>query len=243
MALPSDAQKKKPAGPARPPGGLPGADGMSPQPPPGPPPGGDDQGIDPSLLAMGGGWPPNGGAGCPQCRGMPKPGQPMDPMQAMLGGLGGGMGMPPPPPAPGPPMGPGGLPVGGTQPSVDPWFNPEMSGSTLMQGISRAIGDPYAAGPEGHADLDGMGPQQPDMGLEQLIQLIAMAQSGAGPDAGGGMPPMNSTSPSSMLGSTPDAESPWGNPRLPAGGMGLMGVKPGGSGVNFDRGRYNVTNA
>lgn len=243
--MPNDQPpKKRPAGQPRPPGGLPGNDGIYPQPPPGPPPGGDDQGIDPALLAMGAGQ-------SPMPAGMPKAGQTMDPMQAMLGGLGGGMGMPPPPPAPGPPMGPGGLPVGGTQPSVDPWFNPEMSGSSLLQGLSRSIGDPYSAGPEGHADLDNIGPQDPNMGLEQLIQLISMVQSGAGPEAGGGIvppfsrnqPPMNSTAPSSMLASTPDVESPWGNPRLPNRGMGMMGVKPGGSGVNFDRGRYNVTNS
>jgi hypothetical protein len=227
-------------------------DGMSPQPPPGPPPGGEGQGIDPALLAMGAGQAPLPAA-------MPKPGSTMDPMAAMLGGLTGG-GLPPPPPPPGPPMGPGGLPVGGTMPSVDPWFSPEMSGSTLLQGLSRAVGDPYAAGgggpgdlagaggplgvndpysagPTGHADLSNIGPQDPRMGLEQLIQLIAMAQSGAGPDAGGMSPQMASGAPGGLLAGLPDAGTPWGNPSLPRS---LMGVRPGGSGVNFDRGNYNV---
>jgi hypothetical protein len=107
----------------------------------------------------------------------------MDPMMAMMNGL---PQMAPPPPPPGPPMGPGGLPVGGSMPELDPNFSPEMGGSPLLQALRGSVGGGmYDAGPEGHAELGGMGTGDPSMGLEQLIQMIALANGGVG----GGVPP------------------------------------------------------
>ncbi len=80
-------------------------------------------------------------------------------------------------------MGPGGLPIGGSMPEVDPLYSPDMNGSPLLQALHGAVG--YDAGPEGHADLQGMGTGDPNMGLEQLIQMIAMSRAGVG----GGVPP------------------------------------------------------
>jgi hypothetical protein len=132
--------------------------------------------------------------------GMPPPGRGMDPMMAMLNGLpagapGGLPGGPPasPPPAP---MGPEGMPVGGTSPFVDPNASPNMGGSALLQALAASVGgdqgmgetgDPYDAGPLGHAQLGGMGPAPPtEPGLEQLLAMLALAKSGVG----GGQSPM-----------------------------------------------------
>ena len=111
---------KKPAGPGGPPpkSGLPGPGGPPPG-PGGPPPGGDPFGPAPAGgPAMPPGMDPFGGGAMPPLgmgAGMPKPGQGMDPMMAMMNGLG-----PDPsmesgaPPSQGPPMGPDGFPVGGS---------------------------------------------------------------------------------------------------------------------------------
>lgn len=118
--------------------------------------------------------------------GMPRPGQTMDPMMAMMNGMP-QFGQPPPPP-PGPPMGGGGLPVGGSMPELDPNSNEDMGGSSLLQALSQSIGG-YDAGPEGHGELEGMGTGDPNMGLEQLLQLIAMGNAGVGGTPETGVPP------------------------------------------------------
>jgi hypothetical protein len=116
---------------------------------------------------------------------MPRPGRSMDPMAAMLNGLG-------PPPAPAMPPGPPGLPPGGSPMEADPGFNADMDGSALMQALNLSMGggqDPYSAGPMGSADLGGMGTADPNMGLEALLQLLALGQMGVGGSPGGpGMP-------------------------------------------------------
>lgn len=108
----------------------------------------------------------------PQGQGMPKPGQGMDPMQAMMQGMG-DLGAFGPPPAPEGPIGPGGLPIGGNLPSSDPMMDPSMDGSGLFQALNMQL-DPYSAGPLGHPVLD-----DPNMNkLQGLLQLLALNQSG-----------------------------------------------------------------
>lgn len=126
--------------------------------------------------------------------GMPRPGQGMDPMMAMLNGL--PMGAPGGPPSPPPsPMGPDGFPIGGTSPFVDPNASPNLGGSALLQRLAAmtgqgapemSMGDPYDAGPLGHAQLGGMGVGDPGMGLEQILALLALAKSGTGGVPAGG---------------------------------------------------------
>lgn len=124
--------------------------------------------------------------------GMPKPGQGMDPMMAMLGGMPMMQGMTPPP---GPPMGPGGLPVGGSLPRQDPAFNPDMGGSNLLKALNLSLD------PDSDTDLDGLGSGDPNMGIEKLIQLLALGQMGAGgtPPGGSGVD-RSPVSPGTMLG-------------------------------------------
>jgi hypothetical protein len=120
--------------------------------------------------------------------GVPKAGQGLNPMSAMMGGIGpdimSQMG-PPPPPSPGAPMGPNGLPVGGNLSSSDPMMDPAMNGSSLFQGLNMQL-DPMAGG-AGLDDPMGGGSQP---GAEQLLQLLALLQAGVGPGgmAGGGGP-------------------------------------------------------
>jgi hypothetical protein len=75
-------------------------------------------------------------------------------------------------------MGPEGLPVGGSPASADPSFSPDMDGSALLKALN--LSDPYAAGPEGHGELMGVGQGDPNLGLEQMLQLLALGQAGAG---------------------------------------------------------------
>ena len=100
--------------------------------------------------------------------GTPKPGEGIDPMQAMMQGMGDMSAMgPPPPPAPGAPMGENGMPVGGNLPSSDPMMDPSMDGSSLFQGLNMQL-DPAMGGGEQGADPE----------LEQLLQLLALSQAG-----------------------------------------------------------------
>ena len=105
-------------------------------------------------------------------------------MMAMMGGMpdlvgGAGAGMPPPPPPPGAVMGPGNLPVGGSpfDPS-DP--DSDMDGSSLLRALAQNSSDPYAGPPDGTEDLSSGGMGDPNMGLQQLLQLLALGQMGAG---------------------------------------------------------------
>ncbi len=175
--MPFPPPKKKPQ-----PGGAPGYDDGTdsfpggPNGPAGVPGGPPGMGGAPGMGAMPPMMPPPG---------MPRAGQTMDPMMAMLNGM--PQFPPPPPPAPGPPMGPGGLPVGGSMPDLDPNFSPEMGDSQLLKALSQSVGG-YDAGPLGHADLAGLGPEDPNMGIEQLMQMIALGNAGVG-GAEGGVPP------------------------------------------------------
>lgn len=147
----------------------------------------------PGKPGAGKGGPPPGPGGQQSLHhppvGVPKAGQGIDPMSAMMGGLPpellSQMG-PPPPPSPGSPMGPNGLPVGGNLPSSDPMYDQAMDGSSLFKALNMQL-DPYAAGPGGESLQD---PTQgdPQMGLEGLLSLLALNMGGAG--AGGMGQPM-----------------------------------------------------
>jgi hypothetical protein len=112
----------------------------------------------------------------------PRPGSSMDPMAAMLNGLG-------PMPTAAPPQPPG-LPFGGSPMESDPGYNQDMDGSALMRALNVSVNgmgggaDPYSAGPMGAADLSGMGTADPNMGLEALLQLLALGQMGVGGSPG-----------------------------------------------------------
>ncbi len=115
----------------------------------------------------------------------PKPGQGMNPMEAMMFGMGDMSQFAPP--APQAPMGPGGLPVGGNLASSDPGMDPAMQGSSLFKALNIALSgggaDPYGSPPAGHGMLDPPPGSQP--GLEQLLALLALSQGGLNPmDAG-----------------------------------------------------------
>lgn len=160
------------------------------QPGGGPPPPGDpslgpgmNDGGDPSTGGVPPGPPPSMGAP----PGMQDPGQGMDPMMAMLGGLGGGMdmggmGAGPPPPFP---SGPNGLPVGGSYPEGSPEEMGEVDGSPLLQALMGGGQDQYDVPPDqlGHV-VDG-GTGDPTMGLDQILQMLALAKAGVGGDTGG----------------------------------------------------------
>jgi len=112
----------------------------------------------------------------------------MDPVMAMLQGLGPEvMGTPPAQPG-GAPLGPDGLPFGGSLPEEG--F--DGGGSDLLAALAGGLGgggsDPYAVAP-GQSDqgFQGAGTGDPNMGLEQLLQLLALGQAGVGggPQAGG----------------------------------------------------------
>jgi hypothetical protein len=118
-----------------------------------------------------------------------KPGQGLDPFTAMTQGLGpdilGAAGGSPAGGGPLAPMGPNGLPVGGSMPhGLD--GGQDMGGSDLLTALAGAIGgDPYAA--NGQPPNLNVGAQDPNMGMEQLYQMLALAQLGVGgqPGAGG----------------------------------------------------------
>jgi hypothetical protein len=129
---------------------------------------------------------------------MPKPGQGMDPMMAMMQGLGpdpmgGGM----PQAQQGPPTGPGGMPVGGSMPSMDPNCPDgdcgDMGGSDLLKALSGSLGgggmqgDPYGVSPmQPGQGFQGIGTGDPSMGLEQMLQLLALGGQGVGGGPGAG---------------------------------------------------------
>ena len=185
MAFPPQ-KPKRPGGPPMggPPQGPP--DPFAPQggPPmpggPGAPPMAGMGGPPDPFAPQGGGMPPPGLA-----PGMPKPGASMDPMQAMMNGI-----QPPPDPmqaatpgAQGLPLGPDGLPVGGQMPQP----GADMGGSDLLTALQASLsggesGDPYDAGPLGHGSFQGMGPGDPSMGIEQLLQMLALGKMGVGGD-------------------------------------------------------------
>ena len=121
--------------------------------------------------------------------GLPKPGQGMDPMMAMMHGLGpdpmsGG------PLAPmGPPLGPGRLPVGGSLPTPDDGGDQDMGGSDLLKALAGSLGgnDPYSVPPMGpDKGFQGMGTGDPGMGIEQMLQMLALGQMGVGGGPGTG---------------------------------------------------------
>jgi hypothetical protein len=150
----------------------------------GPPPAGPDP------MAGGGGAPPMGdpmnALPFPPVSGPPMGGP--DPMAAM-GGMGGG----PPDLAAllglggmggGPPMGGGGmggpppgpqLPIGGSMPGGG---DADMAGSPLLAMLASSLSDPYAV-TGAPVDLN-VGPADPQMGLQGLLQLLCNAKLGTG---------------------------------------------------------------
>lgn len=174
-------EKKKPAGPGGPPSGAPPDPFAAPAGPGGPPPAG---GV-PDPFAP----PPGPPAGAAQ------PGQGMDPMMAMMQGLGPeAMGQGPPMPQ-GPPTGPDGFPVGGSMPPCGDdgeMCDPSMGGSDLLQALQGSMaggagGDPYGVAPmQPGQGFQGMGTGDPSMGIEQLLQMLALGKQGVGggPDSG-----------------------------------------------------------
>ena len=129
--------------------------------------------------------------------GMPKPGQGMDPMQAMMQGLGPDPSMTAGAPQDlGPPMGPDGFPVGGSMPPMG-GGDESMGGSDLLKALAGGgmgggmnPGDPYGQ-PPGAPDqmFQGIGQGDPNMGLQQLLQMLAIGQMGAGGPGSSGMDP------------------------------------------------------
>jgi len=125
--------------------------------------------------------------------GMSKPGQGMDPMQAIFNGLGPdplGAG---PPPQQGPPLGPGGLHVGGSPPQPGPDnADPSMDGCGLLKALAGLLSAPPAAGDlygvlsfQPGQRFEGLGIGDPGMDQGQLMQMLALAQlGGGGPGAG-----------------------------------------------------------
>lgn len=141
--------------------------GVPPRGPVGPPP-------DP--MSMLGGMPPPG---------MTPPGGGMDPMAAMMGGIG----LIPPAPSPSPAglAGPDGLPVGG---SIPPGMGPSDLGGSALLAALMGSGDPYSQ-PPGAQPTAGVGTGDPNMGLTNLLNLLALGQMGVGggaPGPGAGMP-------------------------------------------------------
>jgi hypothetical protein len=54
--------------------------------------------------------------------------------------------------------------------------------------MSDAYRDPYDAGPLGHATFQGMGQGDPNMGVQQLLAMLALASAGVGGGAPMGVP-------------------------------------------------------
>ncbi|MDR3635694.1 MAG: hypothetical protein P4L84_17965 [Isosphaeraceae bacterium] len=105
----------------------------------------------------------------------------MDPIAAMLGGLG-GAGPPAAGGPQGPPMGPDGFPIGGSLPPPDPSGGDEMGGSSLLQALAGAMGGDQYTQPPGAPDtmFQGIGQGDPNMGIEQLLSMLALGQMGVG---------------------------------------------------------------
>lgn len=146
----------------------------------------DDKSKPKPKPASGKGDPKQGGGSPPPGPGLhqalqrpqgPKPGQGMDPHEAMMGGMGDLSQFAPPPPEA--PLGPGGLPVGGNLPSSDPGMDPTMGGSSLFQALNAGLpgqggGDPFASPPMGHGVLD------PPPDINTLLGMMALMKSGVG---------------------------------------------------------------
>lgn len=207
MFPPKANAAKKPAHPAM--GGHPAAQTAPQHGPPshpfGPGPGaGPADPFGPAPVPTGGGpmgMPPLAGAAAPPfpMPGMPKPGQGMDPIAAMMGGLG----MSQPPAQHGPPLGPGGLPFGGSIVPPSDGDDDDMGGSPLLKALAAGLqggGDQYAVPPGGpDTAFDGIGQGDPNMGVENLLQLLALGQMGVGGVPGGG-PSGVDTGPTGNLG-------------------------------------------
>lgn len=142
--------------------------GMGMGPPPGPPP----MMMPPGPMTGNG---PQAGAG-------------VDPMMAMLGGAGPFGGGPPPMPGMGDPMG-GGLPVGGSIPmpgamdgaSQSPMLAALLGSQGAAPGMGGMGGDPYGTAPgEPDQTFAGVGTGDPQMGLGELLALLALAKAGVG---------------------------------------------------------------
>lgn len=168
-----------------------------------------------------GGGPPPPGQGAQQNlhhppAGLPKAGQGINPMQAMTQGMGDLSALgPPPPPSPGAPMGPNGMPVGGQLPSSDPMVDPSMDGSGLFQALNMQLD------PMGGQSLQDPSQGDPQMGLEQLLEMLAMSQAGAMPGQG---PPGGMGSLGGALGGMGGRLNPSGimnDPTMPGQTMGL----------------------
>ena len=113
--------------------------------------------------------------------GMPQPGTGVDPILAMLGQAGPGLIPPPPPPSPFP-QGPNGLPPGGSMPDFDgdEAMPAEIADSPIISALMGGA-DPYGVSPmEPPNVFDGAGVGDPNSGMQQLIQLLMLAQSGLG---------------------------------------------------------------
>jgi hypothetical protein len=125
---------------------------------------------------MGGMMPMMGGPG------QPRPGQGMNAMSAMQGGLG----MAPPAPSPMGVNGPNGLPMGGVDPGQG--SSDQFGGSDLLAMLSQG-GDQYDQ-PAGMPSLEDVG-EDPTGGMNDpggLMSLIAMAGLGVDPNSAMGGP-------------------------------------------------------
>lgn len=130
----------------------------------------------------------------------PAPGQGMDATRAMHFGLADPYKAGPPPGPQGTPIEPtSGLPVGGQvpPPEASKTNDPTMGGSKLLQALTQALGgggpggapqgsDIYGQPPGGPDQvLSGIGTGSPQGGLEQILNLLALAQMGVqGANAG-----------------------------------------------------------
>jgi hypothetical protein len=125
-------------------------------------------------------------------QGMPMAGQGFDPNDAMMGMGGPGMwssasgSMDPTYP-----MGPEGLPFGGSMPEGPMALHDSPLLSSLLGSMSHSYELP-PGGPD-HV-FDGESSEDPHMGLEQLLQMLALAQGGVGLPAGGSGIPVSPTS-------------------------------------------------
>jgi hypothetical protein len=70
--------------------------------------------------------------------------------------------------------------------------DPTMGGSDLLQALQGSMaggdpGDPYGVGPmQSSQGFQGIGTGDPNMGIEQLLQMLALGQGGVGGAPGGG---------------------------------------------------------